>query len=123
MNKVMTVYKQIIFFETYNLEDDIPKLYNDLVEQFNNFVGHLNFFQENGFTLLIGSNDEVVKKNNNDYYLLDVIIVFPSSISYKCTICWKLIDDKINFYWTNKFPLEQLKKFLNQKIKSEEGYL
>jgi hypothetical protein len=110
----MIVNKEFFFFRTFDLDDRISKMYDDLVYQFNHNLNCKDFFENRGFTLLIGSKNEEIYQNG-DFYFLDCVIVFPSSFAFDCTICWKINEKKeYEFYWTSNFPKEKLADYIEK---------
>ena len=111
----MIVNKEFFFFRTFDLDNRISKMYQDLVYQFNSKINCNDFFENRGFTLLIGSKNEEIYQNGN-FYFLDCVIVFPSSLAYDCTVCWKINEDsEYDFYWTSNFPNDELADYIEKK--------
>ncbi len=108
----MQTYKGFIFFKTYDLDEYIPLMCDNLIARFEEKVNSKGLFEDKVFTVLIGSEGEEVYENNN-FYFLDCMIVFPTSLSYDCTICWTKQEETFyEFYWTSHFPNEELSEYL-----------
>ena len=108
----MINHKGIIFFKPYELDNHIA-LIESLVKQFNEKVGYDEYFENEGFTLLMGSEGEQVYEHDG-YRFLDGQLAFPpAALAYDCTICWKVNEkDEYEFYWTSNFPNEELKEYV-----------
>jgi len=112
-------YKGFLFRKTYDLDVYIPFMYDQLISQFDNRTKS-GFFENKGFTLVVGPDADVYERD--DYYFLDCEIVFPTSLTYDCTICWHKQDDgSIKFYWTTNFPNEELDDYINGRGLPDDG--
>ncbi|KFF01445.1 hypothetical protein [Chryseobacterium luteum] len=109
----MKMYNGFIFFKIYNLEDNIPLMCDELINQFNIKAGIDGFFDHKAFTMLIGAADQEIYEKDG-YFFLDCEIVFPTSQAFDCTICWQKQDNgSLKFYWTTNFPDEELSDYIN----------
>ena len=108
-----TIYNGFIYYNTYNLDEYIPLMNEQLIGRFNYKTGYDDYFYDKSFTLLLGTNNEEIYEKDG-YSFLDCEIVFPTSMAYCCTICWKKEeDDSLQFYWTTNFPDEELQDHIN----------
>ncbi|MCL2131640.1 MAG: hypothetical protein FWH36_04190 [Lentimicrobiaceae bacterium] len=114
----MKTYKGFFFWDTYDLEDYIPIMYDELTSQFDERVQKKGYFKSQCFGLWVGDSDEKIYTNPQyeGYYFLDVKLEFPpQSYCYVCTICWKKNEQGVpSFYWTSNFPQSLLEKYVKR---------
>lgn len=111
----MINYKGFYFIKTYDLEDYFSKMYDDLVFQFDEKIQERGYFEDQGFALFLGQENEEVYINleYKEYSFLNVLLAFPpQSLCKECTICWKNNEEGIpEFYWTTNFPEKELHEY------------
>ena len=113
----MKTYRNFLFFDTYNLDDYIPIMYDELTGQFNEKVQEKGYFESQCFGLLVDSGQKIYTNPQYEgYYFLDVMLVFPpEALSYICTICWEKNEKGApSFYWTSNFPQSELEEYVKK---------
>jgi hypothetical protein len=112
----MISYKNFLFVETYGLENHMSTMYEELTQQFDQRAEIKNYFEDQGFGLIIDSDKGVYKNYEyKEYNFLDTRLVFPpEALSYRCTICWRFnVKENPEFFWTSNFPQLELEKYVN----------
>ena len=114
----MKTYKMFLFWDTYNLDDYIPIMYDELTKQFDEKVQKKGYFESQCFGLFINLDQKIYTNPEYEgYYFLDAELVFPpQSLCYTCTICWKKNEKDIpSFFWTSNFPQSELEEYVKKK--------